>query len=72
MLVPKMIKLTEYSNKAEKPQFYINVFEISEIKGTKATGFSVHMKNGNAYKITESAEHLLGILNSLSDRGEPA
>jgi hypothetical protein len=72
MLVPKMIKLTEYSNKAEKPQFYINVFEISEIKGNKATGFSVHMKNGNAYKITESAEHLLSILQSLDSPDDVA
>ena len=70
MLVPKMIKLTEYSNKADKPEFYINIFEISEIKGSKSTGFSIFMKNGNAYKIMESADKLLKILESVNSPGD--
>ena len=63
-----MIELTEYSNKAEKPKFFINIYEISEIKGNKATGYSIFMKNGNAYKITESADHLLKTLESLQSK----
>jgi len=64
MLIPKMIKLTPYNPR--DGELHINIHELSEIKGSKATGYAIWLKNGNSHKIQETPEHLYKILDSLS------
>ncbi len=64
-MIPEMIKITEYSNKAEKQTIHINIYELSEIKGNKASGYAVVMKNGSSYKVMENPEYFMQILKDL-------
>ncbi len=59
-----MIAITEYSNKAEKPVVHINIYELSEIKGNKASGYAIVMKNGSSYKVMEGPDYFYKLLDS--------